>query len=238
MTKLLRYFVGTMAALWVHCLRLTCRFHIVDDPRLALRRQGLPYVVGMLHAHQIACLMALKEKRGGYGLVSRSADGDYTVPLILSRGVKPIRGSTSKNGRSKGGAEALVALREGLAQGIPCYISVDGPRGPRGHVHRGIAQLAIDSGAPIILGVFIPARRWVLRSTWDRFQIAKPFTRISVHFVTLRVRSGESLELLRQRIADSLRDLEHRFDSASEGFDEKGGIKHVESPEKTISGNR
>ena len=90
---------------------------------------------------------------------------------------------------------------------------MDGPRGPRNHVNRGIAKLSLATGAAVLIAVPIPRRRWILSRTWDRFQIPKPFTRMEIFFAPPMLSyEGEDLEVFRQRIEDALTAFEEQHD--------------------------
>ena len=90
---------------------------------------------------------------------------------------------------------------------------MDGPRGPRNYVNRGIAKLSLATGAAVLIAVPIPRRRWILSRAWDRFQIPKPFTRIDIYFAPpMLPHEGEDLEVFRQRIEDTITALEEQHD--------------------------
>ncbi len=208
------FIVSWLAALAVLILRATCRIRLHHDPRDQLRANGVPYVYSVLHAHQVAAVIGGEPGTGA--MVSRSLDGQIIVPALRVRGVVPVRGSSARqSGDSKGGLEALDALVDHVNGGRPAYLAVDGPRGPRGHVHKGIATLSQRTGAAVINMVAVPSRRWVLRKAWDRMQIPKPFATIDAYFaLPVFPLENESVESFRIRIEQSLRALELQHDSA------------------------
>src|SRR5262245_5874222 len=105
--KLLRYAVAFLAGLLLLAWRLTCRsvFH-QPDPRPSWRAAGRGYTIVLLHAHQLAAIVANDERRM-VAMVSRSADGDFLVPPLRLRRVRTVRGSTRTGSRDKGGSTAL-----------------------------------------------------------------------------------------------------------------------------------
>lgn len=190
-------------------LRRTCRIRIHNDPREQIAAQGYRVVFGTLHAHQLCGVLAAEPGTGA--LVSRSADGDVLVPILRWCGHVPIRGS-SGTGR-KGGATALQAMIKHVRSGHSAMIAVDGPRGPRGKVQKGIGLLAQKTDAAVVLVASIPSRRWVIRKSWDRFQAPKPFATIDVYTSEpMLPRAGESLEHFTDRIEQALLELEARHD--------------------------
>jgi len=208
-----RPILGWLIALAVLGLRWTCRVRIHQDPRLALQRDDVPYIYGVLHAHQIAAVVF--RERGTVAMVSRSADGQLLMPAFWLMGIKAIRGSSRKPTEDRGGRAALEAMVQTVQAGAPAYLAVDGPLGPRNRVKKGIAVLSRRARAAIVLVVLIPRRRWVFRKAWDRMQIPQPFTRIDAWFAEPLVPAdGETAEGYRRRIDATLSALESEHDPA------------------------
>lgn len=175
-SQIFGWLIGLVASLW----RLTCQCRFENDSRPALKQVGKNYIYALLHAHQMAAVLGCDEKMSA--MVSRSKDGDLLVPSLRLRGVIPVRGSTRSRGQDKGGQEALHELQQLMEQGIPALLAVDGPKGPRNKVHRGVAKLALTTGAIILPVAAISSSYWVLSRTWDKFQIPKPFCKIRIVF--------------------------------------------------------
>ncbi len=213
----LRYLAGLLAGLLLLLLRVTCRYRFVADPRPALRAARRPSIYALLHAHQVSAIFA-NDDPAMTAMVSRSTDGDLLVPALALRRVTAVRGSSRKGDRDKGGRRALEEQAAYLAAGVPALLAVDGPRGPRGSVRRGVADLACQTGHPILPLVAIPSRRWILRRTWDRLQIPKPFSRITVRFGPLLPPSScsDPLELARE-VERQLGALEREHDPEEAG---------------------
>ncbi len=209
--KLSTRIAGHAIAIAMRVLRCTCRIRYHDDPRPTLRVAGQTYVFAILHAHQIATMS--ETEPGLAAMVSQSADGDLLLPVLKLIRVKPIRGSSRRRGKDKGGRQALDKMIAHVNEGKPAYIAVDGPRGPRNRVRKGIAQLSMSTGAGVIAAVAIPNHRWILRKTWDRMQIPKPFSTIDAYFAQpIYAREDESLEQFRRRIEEALNSLEQEHD--------------------------
>ncbi len=182
LARIVGWLIGLLVILW----RVSCRYRVENDPRPGLRAAGRPYSYALLHAHQIAAVFCNDEPRMA-AMVSRSNDGELLVPSLRLRRVLPVRGSSRRGDQDKGGRAALQQMRELTGQGTPVLFAVDGPRGPRNRVQRGVAQHALDTGAVVLPTVVLPSRRWFLGRTWDRMQIPAPFC-------TVRLVFGEPLE--------------------------------------------
>ncbi|MEN0109166.1 MAG: DUF374 domain-containing protein [Planctomycetota bacterium] len=199
--------IGWAIAAYVLLLRWTCRVRVHDDPRPAMRDAGEPYAYAILHAHQIAIVSRAEPLTAA--MVSRSADGELLQPTFRLMRVAPKRGSNRR-----GGADALDAMVDHVRHGEgPAIIAVDGPRGPRGRVRKGIASLSIRAGAAVVCVVVVPRWRLVIRHAWDRFQVPLPLGRMDAHFAEpVRPEPGEGVEAFRLRVERTLADLERLHD--------------------------
>ena len=200
-----------LVALHVLMLRWTCRVVYHNDIREAFQDRGQAYAYAVLHAHQVGTMVIHDPGTGA--MVSRSADGSLIVPALRLIGVVPVRGSSSRSGKDKGGRAALDRLMDHVRSGRPAYLAVDGPQGPRNRVNKGVAILSRLTGTPVIAVVAVPSRRWILHKAWDRMQIPKPFSRIDLYFSDpIEPDPEESAETYRQRIEHVLNDLERKKD--------------------------
>jgi lysophospholipid acyltransferase (LPLAT)-like uncharacterized protein len=87
-----------------------------------------------------------------------------------------VRGSTSRNA-----ARALLEASRVIEQRGDLAFTPDGPRGPARTVAPGVAIVAHRTGAPVIAALMHAHSPWRL-STWDRFEIPKPFSRITIAY--------------------------------------------------------
>jgi hypothetical protein len=159
-------------------------------------------------------------------MTSRSTDGEYIARVIQRFGFLAIRGSSSR-----GGSQALLEMRTLVQNNGSAVFTIDGPRGPRYVAKRGPVLLASMTGAPMIPFYVAVKSAWVL-SSWDRFIVPKPFSRIHTHFAEMiYVPSGlddAAIEEYRLRMQTG---LEH----ATRTAEEKLGIPALEL-DKSIPG--
>lgn len=215
--KLFRPVAAWFAAIAIVLLRASCRIRRHDDPRADLRAQPRPYIYSVLHAHQVAAIIGGEPGTGA--MVSQSIDGGIIVPSLRARGIVPVRGSTNQKGQDNGGHAAFNALIKHVQGGAPAYLAVDGPRGPRNRIHKGVALLSQKTGAVVLNIVAVPTRRWFLTHAWDRLQIPKPFATIHVYFgEPIFPRDGEGVDQYRERIEQALNELELKYDPAEAEF--------------------
>lgn len=182
-----------------------------------LRAERKPYVYSVLHAQQLAAATCGDPDTAA--MVSQSRDGAFVALGLKAVGITPIRGSSKHQGEDKGGLSALINLMKHVRTGKPAYLAVDGPRGPRNRVHKGIAVLSQKTDATVLNVAVVPSRRWIIKKSWDRLQIPWPFCRVDTYFgVPITPRQGESVEDYRQRIEDSLNALEALRDPLEAAF--------------------
>jgi lysophospholipid acyltransferase (LPLAT)-like uncharacterized protein len=109
----------------------------------------------------------------GFALSSRHKDGRLMAKLQRLFGLRAIFGSTGRDG-------AVTALRQGirrLGEGYILALSPDGPKGPLMRLNDGALYYARMTGAPIIPVCYSCSRPW-FQKRWDRYLVARPFSRI------------------------------------------------------------
>ena len=109
-------------------------------------------------------------------MVSRSFDGEYIARTIEKLGFAAVRGSSSR-----GGATALLGLKDQLEQGNLVVFTIDGPRGTKYVAKPGPVLLSRASALPMAAFNVALSDAWVL-NTWDALMIPKPFSKALVRF--------------------------------------------------------
>jgi lysophospholipid acyltransferase (LPLAT)-like uncharacterized protein len=113
------------------------------------------------------------QRRGIVVITSENYDGEWIARIITKFGYGTARGSTSR-----GGSRALLQLvRDIKSHGVA--FTLDGPRGPAEVAQPGAVWLAKASGNPLMPFHAEAASSWTMNS-WDRTQIPKPFTTMSM----------------------------------------------------------
>ena len=108
-------------------------------------------------------------------LCSQHRDGELVNQTAESLGLNIVRGSTSR-----GGAAAIRAMKTN-SKFSSIAMTPDGPRGPRREMAMGPVYLASLLGMPLVpvgVGISNPYRL----STWDKFAIPRPLSRVRVIF--------------------------------------------------------
>ncbi len=132
-----------------------------------------PEIYCFWHQCVLPCTMYFRKSRAMI-LISRSFDGELIARILRMFGFGAVRGSSSR-----GGGEGLMGLKRVIEAGRTAIFTADGPLGPIYQTKMGPIKLAQVTGAPIGAFYLLPEHAWEL-SSWDRFLIPKPFTRICV----------------------------------------------------------
>lgn len=138
---------------------------------------GGPCILAFWHGEQ-QLLLAGRPKRPMVAMTSASADGQLQAKILKWFGIGSVVGSSSRRA-----ASALLGLARTLEDGKSALMAVDGPRGPRHEAKPGVLQLARATGCPIVPVRATATRSWTLRSTWDGFQLPKPFARVELTYL-------------------------------------------------------
>ena len=219
----IRIFLGWVIALLSIVWRFSCRIKHHNDTRQPYLQNREPFIIALLHAHMITGVLG--QSPHAVVMASRSADGDLIAPAIRCAGMRLVRGSSKKGGQDKGGGQALLEMGKLVqSEGYNPALTVDGPRGPRNFVHRGVASLAFEHGCPVIPLTALASRYFLLDKSWDQTHLPLPLSTIHMHWGEPIVHSeGEGLDAFRVRVGQALRtaELEHDPKMATLSKDEQ-----------------
>lgn len=159
----------------------TLRLRVLDPHGCFRGLPGSPVIFVFWHNRILAMTAAFRriyprERGGVHVLTSASRDGAWLGEMVRQFGMGSVRGSSSRRG-----AAAMRELLECVGQGRDIAITPDGPRGPCYEFGPGPVYLAQRAGVSVIPvhALFDPV--WQLR-TWDRFNIPRPCSRLTVTF--------------------------------------------------------
>ena len=199
--------MGTLGTWFTRALAATWRVRVVDEQHFPRPPEDDGRLVAIWHGR---LLVLLHHYRGlGYQvLVSPSGDGELVHAVLRASGYGTLRGSSNKNA-----PRALREMLRELREARTVVITPDGPRGPMHSTNPGLAWLARATGYPIVcLG--IAAKRAFHLSSWDRFTLPLPFTKIVVVCgEPIHVERGggdEQLDQVTEHLRERLLELERQ----------------------------
>lgn len=201
--RFLLWLISRSAYVLIWLVGSTLRFQItLEEGSLADgRRRALPGIYCFWHRAVIPSAYHFRNMQIGI-MISRSFDGEVIARIVEKFGFRPVRGSSSR-----GGAGALIGMRQELERGHPAVFTADGPRGPIYVAKPGAVLLARNTGYKICCFHVAVERAWILKS-WDQMIIPKPFSRASF-YITSPIAvppevSNEELEIWRQKVQADL----------------------------------
>ena len=174
------------------------------------------YIIALWHAHQ-CCLYAVPNREKVNVMISNSRDGDIIAHATQTMGLKVIRGSKSQKA-----IQATMGMIECLQNGEIGAITVDGPRGPKGIVHKGIISIAKTTNVPIVpVAYYSPQKNFLKFNTWDEFRFplgfCKPVVKFGESIYVDKDITNEGIKELQNVIAQAIQNL---YDDIKANYDE------------------
>ena len=174
------------------------------------------YIIALWHTHQ-CCLYAVPNREKVNVMISNSRDGDIIAHATQTMGLKVIRGSKSQKA-----IQATMGMIECLQNGEIGAITVDGPRGPKGIVHKGIISIAKTTNVPIVpVAYYSPQKNFLKFNTWDEFRFplgfCKPVVKFGEPIYVDKDITNEGIKELQNVIAQAIQNL---YDDIKANYDE------------------
>ena len=164
-------------------------------------------IFALWHAHQCG-IFTCSQKDKTVIMVSSSRDGEIISRAANGVGVETVRGSKTRGG-AKASLEMIKKMKE---EGYNGALTIDGPKGPKKIVKKGIIEIARMAGVPIVPAVYWSPQKLFLKfNSWDEFRFPLVGTNLVMVFGE-PIEVGESMddktvELIRKKIEDSLNEL-------------------------------
>lgn len=162
---------GLIAYYIIKFLSLTLKVRIIENGH-DIRKA---HIYGFWHNKLIAPTIFFRKIEKKVALSSPAKDGELISVPLEKLGYVVVRGSSDKESVSST-IKLLKYIKKGYTMGTP----LDGPKGPREKAKKGLLYLAQKTKTPLIpLGVYYE-KKWILKKTWDKFEIPKPFSTINI----------------------------------------------------------
>lgn len=209
--KIATWFTGTFGAYLIHsliCLLYrTMRVSFVGHDHYRSLVESEHGVIGIFWHGRMLMMPFLYPGRNISILISAHRDGEIIANVMKRFNFGLVRGSSKK-----GGSAALREMLKLLKNGSDLGFTPDGPKGPAEIVKPGVAEVARLSGKYIIPTTF-SASSCIRATSWDRFMIPLPFSRVVLYAGTpVRYEEGEDMESFRCRIEATLKQANEAAD--------------------------
>jgi lysophospholipid acyltransferase (LPLAT)-like uncharacterized protein len=218
--------VVLLATLVLRLWFASCRVEIVGRPYHERYILGKDKVVGATWHRGAIFLVWFFRMARPMIMFSRSRDGDLLAAFAQRLGIIPARGSSSRGGRA-----ALKEMIRYLKQpgDRKAATVVDGPRGPRYRVKKGMIMAAMLAEVPLLPIMVSAHPALTLKQTWDQTLIPLPFSRVIVSYGKpwqLRPGGGnQKLEGIRREVEQVLDEMRVATDIAT-GYGIRGLRAH------------
>ena len=168
---LYHYFFPYAGLLFVKIISATYRITIINP-----ENETDHVIYASWHQRLFPGLTFLSTRKPITIIISQSRDGEFVSKIVDILGWCSVRGSSTR-----GGLKALLKLKKLARSGYRVGHIVDGPSGPFGVVKPGLIYIAQITKLPIVPMIFSAQKKWTFTS-WDRFMIPKPFSRVIYRF--------------------------------------------------------
>ena len=164
-------------------------------------------VFALWHAHQCAVFSCNMHKKTCI-MVSNSKDGEIISRAANAVGVETVRGSQNRGG-TKASLQLIKRIKEDDVNGA---LTIDGPRGPKRIVKKGIIEIARMTQTPIVPAVYWSPQKLFLKfKSWDEFRFPLIGTKLVMLFGDpIKVPNEpteEETENIRKQVEDKLNEL-------------------------------
>jgi lysophospholipid acyltransferase (LPLAT)-like uncharacterized protein len=177
-SKFLRLYILPPLIAFVYWLwSKTWRFKVIEHPEFAaLKKQG-PVTFAHWHGDEMVVLK-LGPVYKCAAMTSTSSDGELMTRVLKFFGFGVSRGSSTR-----GGVRALVGLVHLVQkENFSATMAVDGPKGPRHKVKKGVLAVAQHTGTHIIPTGVARSSALVFERSWNKTYLPWPFSKVIVYF--------------------------------------------------------
>ncbi len=153
---------------------------VSDPPDLKDRLRDIhPCIVACWHGQFMMVAALRPENVKIAAIVARHGDAEIISETLEALDVEPIRGAGAGwRKRDRGGAAALRASVQALADGASLVMTADVPPGPAREAGPGIIAIARLSGRPIV-PVALATNHFASFDTWSRLTVNLPYSRLA-----------------------------------------------------------
>ncbi len=191
-----------IGAVLIRMIYLTCKkkFHVEapigERPVIFAFWHGDLLMQPYMYAH-------LRSSPKANVIISDHFDGMIIAKIMHYFALGTIHGSSNRSA-----ARVLFQAIRTLKEGYDIGITPDGPKGPRHEVADGVVVMAQKAQVGVVIYSCVPSHYWQLTS-WDRFTIPKPFSRLDFYASAPLRLEGMALDAAKARIKEEL--MRHAF---------------------------
>jgi len=206
---------GTLGYAYLSLVRATSTM-IFEPANLAEAfRATTPLIATMWHGHHFIMPLIRPREVPVRVLISKHRDGAIDAAIVRRFGMEAVRGSGGRNPRQailKGAISGLLKLKSSLESGWTVAMTADISKGVSRSAGLGIVTLARLSGRPIVCFGLAASRR-IRIDSWDRMELALPFSRLACVAAPVIDVPGDASDAA---LEDKRREVEHALNAATD----------------------
>ena len=134
-----------------------------------------PHIYGFWHSKLFITPIFFRNVEKKLAMSSPTKDGELISVPLEKMGYILVRGSSDKKSIS-----STISLLKYLKKGYSIGTPLDGPKGPKEEPKKGLLYLSQKTSVPLVPVGISYSKKWILKKTWDKFEIPKPFSKVKI----------------------------------------------------------
>ena len=164
--------LGTILYYILRIISFTLRVEIVNKYNIDMQKA---HIYGFWHSKLFITPIFFKDVEKKLAMSSPTKDGELISVPLEKMGYVLVRGSSDKKSIS-----STISLLKYLKKGYSIGTPLDGPKGPKEKAKKGLLYLCQKTSVPLVPVGISYSNKWILKKTWDKFEIPKPFSKVRI----------------------------------------------------------
>ncbi|MCL4575809.1 hypothetical protein YWH7199_09420 [Fusobacterium nucleatum YWH7199] len=164
--------LGTLLYYILKIISSTLKIEIINKYGIDIQK---PHIYGFWHSKLFITPIFFKDVEKKLAMSSPTKDGELISVPLEKMGYVLVRGSSDKNQIS-----STISLLKYLKKGYSIGTPLDGPKGPKEKAKKGLLYLSQKTSIPLVPVGISYSKKWILKKTWDKFEIPKPFSKVKI----------------------------------------------------------
>ena len=164
--------LGTLLYYVLRIISSTLKIEITNKYEIDMQK---PHIYGFWHSKLFITPIFFRNVEKKLAMSSPTKDGELISVPLEKMGYILVRGSSDKKSIS-----STISLLKYLKKGYSIGTPLDGPKGPKEEPKKGLLYLSQKTSVPLVLVGISYSKKWILKKTWDKFEIPKPFSKVKI----------------------------------------------------------
>lgn len=192
--------LGTILYYILRIISFTLRVEIVNKYNIDMQKA---HIYGFWHSKLFITPIFFKDVEKKLAMSSPTKDGELISVPLEKMGYLLVRGSSDKKSIS-----STISLLKYLKKGYSIGTPLDGPKGPKEKAKKGLLYLCQKTSVPLVPVGISYSNKWILKKTWDKFEIPKPFSKVRIVLgEAMIIDENEDLDKYTEIVEKTINDL-------------------------------